>query len=267
MLKTNQLKLWLLLLSCATTFAQLDVAYFQNLQTQKVVSSDKLEWTQFGPGTAGYTEFFWCHPTDPQTIHMAPDMFNAYGSFDGGNSWQTILDYDGNPKDMSRTYDIEFSRQNANFGFATDELGGLFKTTDKGKSWQKMSFDLQKAHNEIAVDPSNDNNWFIGAGTFWDVKRNHRIKANKTGEQRPTSVTGHIYRSTNKGVTWTKITNGLPSTLSVCKIIVNPRNSNKILMAANMGVYKSSDGGIIWSDSSTGLPNNSPKDMISYYNK
>lgn len=265
MLKTKQLKFWFLFFACTSTFAQLDVPYFQKLQTEKVTSSDKLVWTQFGPGTSGYTEFFWCHPTDASTIHMAPDMFNAYGSFDGGNSWQTILDYDGNPKDMSRTYDIEFSRQNPNLGFATDELGGLFKTTDKGKSWQKQSFSLGKAHNEISVDPSNDNNWFIGAGTFWDVKRNHRTEANKTGVQRSTAVTGHIYRSTNKGASWEKITAGLPSSLSVCKILVNPKNSNKILMAANTGVYKSIDGGKTWNSSNTGLPNNAPKDMVYYY--
>ncbi|WP_281991270.1 VPS10 domain-containing protein [Aquimarina aggregata] len=256
----------LLSLIYSSSFGQLDTEYFSRLKSNTVASSDALEWVQFGPGMSGYCEFFWCHPTDPKTIHMSPDMFNAYGSFDAGKSWQTIKNYDSQDRGMGRTYDIEFSRQNPNFGFAIDERGGVYKSNDKGRTWKK-TFSIKKAHSEIAVDPSNDNNWYIGAGSWWDVKGTHRTLANPAAKLRNTAISGHIYKSTDKGKTWRKINKGLPSTLSVAKIIVDPRNSNRIIMAANTGVYRSIDKGESWSPSKTGLPNNLPKDMISYYNK
>ncbi|MDO6491055.1 MULTISPECIES: VPS10 domain-containing protein [unclassified Cellulophaga] len=250
------------------SYAQ-NTAYFNKLRTEKVISTNSVNWVQFGPGMSGYCEFFWNHPTDKNTILMAPDMFNGYGSFDGGKSWQTIKDYDGEGFDMGRTYDVEFSRQNPNLGFATDELAGLYKTTNKGRSWKKTNFNLGGAHNEIAVDPKNDNIWYIGAGTFWDSKRFHRTANDKTGGTfRPKAILGHIYKSTNKGSTWKKITNGLPAKLAVAKIIVDPTNTNNVIMAANTGLYLSSNKGESWTlAKNNGLPNNLPRDMTSHYNK
>ncbi len=261
-----QFSILLSLICSSSLFGQLDSDYFNRLNSETVKSSDAVEWTQFGPGMSGYCEFFWCHPTDPKTIHMSPDMFNAYASFDSGKSWQTMKDYDSQERNMGRTYDVEFSRQNPNFGFAIDEGGGVYRSNDKGRTW-KRTFSIKKAHSEIAVDPSNDNNWYIGAGSWWDVKGTHRTLANPAAELRRTAISGHIYKSTDKGKTWKKINNGLPSTLSVAKIIVDPRNSNRIIMAANTGVYRSIDKGESWSVSKTGLPNNLPKDMTSYYDK
>ncbi|QXP56124.1 carbohydrate-binding protein [Cellulophaga sp. HaHa_2_95] len=255
-------------LSCSSAWTQLDQNYFNKLKNEKVSSDQKLEWIQLGPGMSGYCEFFWPHPTDPKAYYMAPDMFNGYTSLDGAKSWKSFKDYDGEGADMGRTYDIEFSRQNANLGFAIDELGGLFKTTNKGRSWEKTTFNLEGAHNEIAVDPYDDNIWYIGAGTFWDVKRFHRTATDNTGgEFRPKAVLGHIYKSTNKGLNWRKIKNGLPNTLAVGKIIVDPRNTNRIIMVANTGLYISTDRGENWVKSeNNGLPNNLPRDLTSHFN-
>lgn len=81
-------------------YPQLATEYFNELKADKVISNDSLNWVQLGPGMSGYCEFFWCHPTDPTTMHMAPDMFNGYGSWDSGKSWQSIKDYDGRGFDM-----------------------------------------------------------------------------------------------------------------------------------------------------------------------
>lgn len=37
--------------------------YFEKLQTERVESTDLIEWKQIGPGTAGYCEAIWMHPT------------------------------------------------------------------------------------------------------------------------------------------------------------------------------------------------------------
>lgn len=246
--------------------AQLDTEYFNKLQTEKVISTDKLEWTQVGPGMAGYCEEFWCHPTDENVMFMSPDMYNSYGTWDNGKSWQTIKDYDETGKDMRRIQSIVFSHQDPDFGYAIDVRGELFNTTDRGRSWTFIR-DLGGKHAELAVDPSNDNNWFIGGGDFWNVKANHRKQSDLLGYVYKYSDYGQIFRSTDRGASWQKKKTDLPPTLDIGRIIVDPTNSNNIIMATNAGVYRSTNKGDNWSLSGAGLPNNLPRDMTYFYDK
>ncbi len=243
---------------------QLNQAYFQTLQTQRLSSSDTIEWAQIGPGMSGYCEEFWCHPTDENVMFMSPDMYNTYGSWDNGLSWQTIKDVDGTGKDMRRVQAIVFSHQDPNFGLAIDVRGALYQSTDQGHHWTPLGFDKGK-HSELAVDPSNDNIWYMGAGDFWNVKANQRTQAKPGGDHVYNfSDYGHVYKSSDRGRTWTKKTNGLPADLDVGRIIVDPTNGNNLIMAANAGVFRSTNQGESWSLSGTGLPNNRPRDL-SYY--
>ncbi|WP_156152584.1 T9SS type A sorting domain-containing protein [Flammeovirga sp. OC4] len=242
--------------------------FFKELQTTKLTSNNEYVWTQFGPGMSGYCEEFWCHPTDDDVLFMSPDMYNSYGSWDGGNSWHTIKDVDGSGKDMRRIQSIVFSHQDPDFGLAIDVRGHLYKSMDKGHTWQfQSSFNGGGRHSEMTVDPTDDNNWYIGAGDFWNIKANHRSQNNTLGHTYNYSAYGHIWKSTDKGNTWKKIKSGLPSNLDVGKIIVSPIDNNILLMVANSGVYKSKDQGKTWGKSAEGLPNNNPRDMVHYYDQ
>ncbi|MDO6736338.1 VPS10 domain-containing protein [Wenyingzhuangia sp. 2_MG-2023] len=250
--------------TCSLVNAQLNTTYFQKLQSQKIASSDKLEWKQFGPGMAGYCEEFWCHPTDVNVLFMSPDMYNSYGSWDNGKSWQTIKDVDGSGKDMRRIQSIIFSHQDADFGFAIDVRGELYKTLDRGRTWSFVK-NMGGKHAELTVDPTDDAIWYMGAGDFWNVKANHRKHNDLRGYVYAYADYGHVYKSTDKGVTWQKKKTGLPSTLDVGRIIVDPTNNNNVVIATNSGVYRSTNKGESWELSGAGLPNNSPRDMTSYY--
>lgn len=247
-----------------SVYSQLNTAYFQKLQSEKVASSNKLEWQQFGPGMAGYCEEFWCHPTDKNVLFMSPDMYNSYGSWDNGVSWQTIKDVDGTGKDMRRIQSIVFSHQNADFGFAIDVRGELYKTMDRGRTWTFVK-NMGGRHAELTVDATDNGIWYMGAGDFWNVKANHRKQNNLLGYVYNYADYGHIYKSTDKGVTWQKKKTGLPSTLDVGRIIVDPTNNNNVIIATNSGVYRSTNKGESWQLSGAGLPNNSPRDMTSFY--
>lgn len=248
-------------------YAQLDEAYFEKLRTEKVNSHNSVNWVQFGPGMAGYCEHFWIHPTDDNFMYQSPDMFDSYYTADGGESWKTLKDSDDTGQLMKRVRDITFSHQDENFGYAIDTRGNLLKTTDKGKNWVLQPVDFGGRHSKMVVDPTNDNNWYIGSGTFWDVKDYHRSVNNIQGHVYQYAQYGHVYKSTDKGVTWTKITAGLPSTLDVAQIVIDPTNTDRIVLIAKSGLYLSDDQGINWTKSTNnGLPNNLPKDLTSYYN-
>jgi len=239
-----------------------DKTYFDLLHKEQVETTDLVEWRQVGPGMAGYCEEFWCHPTDPNVIMMSPDMYNTYGSWDAGKSWHTVKNCSGNGKDLPRVRKFMFSYQNPAFGLAVSGGGQLYKTEDVGKSWEQIaSFNGNFA--EIAVDPANDNFWYLGSGEFWNVKANHRFKDGQTRNVRNNG----IYKSSDRGATWKKIKIGSAEDLDVGRIVVDPTNSNVIIVITNKGVFRSDDQGQSWVESAKGLPVNRPRDLDFWFDK
>ena len=114
--------------------------------------------------------------------------------------------------------------------------GGVWKTTDYGRTWQPI-FDDQPTGSigDIEVAPSDPNIIYVGSGE---------------GLQRPDLSTGDgIYKSTDAGKTWTHL--GLRDGQQIPRIAVDPRNPNKLFVAVlghpygpneERGLYRSTDG-------------------------
>jgi hypothetical protein len=168
-------------------------AFFSTLKKQRIESAPDVQWKNFGPAMSGYNEEFWTHPTDTNVMFMGPDMHVSYGTWDNGKSWHSLKDSDGLGTDMMRVIDIEFSLQNPDMGLALDWGGVIYQTNDRGRNWQQINvigsapkgrwWSQQKAFrlSELAVDPNNDNIWYVGAGDFWNVKANHKSKNKPNG--------------------------------------------------------------------------------------
>jgi photosystem II stability/assembly factor-like uncharacterized protein len=82
---------------------------------------------------------------------------------------------------------------------------GIFKTTDGGRSWRRITRGLpaddRTGAADIALDPSNPN---ILYAAMWErIRRAHNFESG--------GPNGGIYRSIDGGESWTKLTNGLPS--------------------------------------------------------
>ncbi|TAL48924.1 MAG: glycoside hydrolase [Chitinophagaceae bacterium] len=118
--------------------------------------------------------------------------------------------------------------------------GGVWKTTDYGRTWKPI-FDDQPTGSvgDVAVAPSNPNIIYVGCGE---------------GIQRPDlSVGDGVYKSTDGGKTW--INTGLKDAQQIGGIAIDPRNENKVFVAAlghpygpnaERGVYRTIDGGKTW---------------------
>jgi len=119
--------------------------------------------------------------------------------------------------------------------------GGVWKTTGAGETWFPI-FDSIKSISSIGaveVAPSDPNVVYVGTGdlnSFFDG----------TGDG--------IYKSSDAGRTWRHI--GLEGTQQITSILVHPRDSNIVLVAAlggffqtqsdARGVFRSTDGGATW---------------------
>ena len=119
---------------------------------------------------------------------------------------------------------------------------GVYKSTDGGVTWQLTLFiDENTGVSDIAIDPQSPNILYAAAyehrRTVWGY--------NGGGPD------GGLYRSTDSGNHWTKLTGGLPTgDIGRCALDIYRRNPNivyaEVQHATRGGVYRSEDKGITW---------------------
>jgi len=118
--------------------------------------------------------------------------------------------------------------------------GGVWKTNDAGRTWKPI-FDSQAIASigAIAVVPSDSSVIYVGSGEA-DMRSS-------------ISYGNGMYKSTDGGKTWMHI--GLEDSRQIGRIIVDPRDVNKVFVAAlghpygpnqERGVFRSKDGGKSW---------------------
>jgi hypothetical protein len=129
---------------------------------------------------------------------------------------------------------------------------GVFKTSDGGRTWRKLAGGLptddRTGASDIQMDPSNPNILYVG---LWErIRRPFLFESG--------GPNGGLYKSTNGGDTWTRLTAGLPAgRLGKITITIhrkNPRILSAIVEAAvtndlavpGSGIYRSEDAGATW---------------------
>jgi photosystem II stability/assembly factor-like uncharacterized protein len=122
---------------------------------------------------------------------------------------------------------------------------GVYRSTDRGATWQLVG--LQNTHriSEIVVHPTNPNTIFVAA----------------TGHLFSPGGDRGLYRSTDGGNTWQLLLSGDTPTTGASDIAINPSNPNRMyvtmwdhLRQPNLrtyggigsGIYRSDDGGNTW---------------------
>ena len=119
--------------------------------------------------------------------------------------------------------------------------GGVWKTTNAGASFKPVFDKYCQSIGAIAIDQKNPATVFAGTG--------------ESNMRNTVSIGNGLYMTTDAGDNWKKV--GLDSTEHIAKIVVDPKNSNNIYVAApgplwsdskNRGLYKSEDGGKTWNN-------------------
>jgi hypothetical protein len=126
--------------------------------------------------------------------------------------------------------------------------GGVWKTTNGGTTWKPIFDEVRVAGvGAVAVAPSDPNVVYVGTG-------------NQSGWS--FTIGKGVYKSVDAGRTWTNV--GLPHSLYIGGIVIDPRDAGTVLVAAlgprppgrgaadppvqspERGVYRSTDGGRSW---------------------
>jgi photosystem II stability/assembly factor-like uncharacterized protein len=120
---------------------------------------------------------------------------------------------------------------------------GLFKTTDGGRTWKKVLGGGEwTGVTDVAIDPRDPDRLYAAT---W--QRQRTVAAYMGG-----GPESGLYRSTDGGETWTKLTEGLPEgPMGKIGIAISPQNPDVVYAAIELerrqgAVYRSADRGASW---------------------
>ncbi len=139
-----------------------------------------------------------------------------------------------------RVSDIAINPLNPNEYYVGAASGHVWKTVNNGTTFTPI-FDNYGAYSigSIAIDPNNQHVVWVGTG--------------ENTHQRALGYGNGVYKSEDGGKSWKNM--GLKDSRQIGKILIDPRNSNVVYVAAegsvwgpggDRGLYKTTDGGQKW---------------------
>jgi photosystem II stability/assembly factor-like uncharacterized protein len=170
-----------------------------------------------------------------------------YKTVDGGSNWEKI-----GFENSERIAGIQVNPKNPNEVYVAvlgplwsdSEERGLYKTTDGGKTWNKILYvNKTTGCSDLVLDPADPN---IIYAAFWEVRRSP-WSFNSGG------INSALYKSTDGGKTFNKIHKGFPAgKLGRLAIAVSNANPNILYTVIeseqdkDKGLYRSDDAGASW---------------------
>jgi photosystem II stability/assembly factor-like uncharacterized protein len=64
---------------------------------------------------------------------------------------------------------------------------------------------------------------------------------------------GHVYRTTNSGATWTDLSANLPN-IPANAFLIDPKDEQTLYVGTDIGVFRSTNGGASWQLFNNGIP-------------
>lgn len=201
-------------------------------------------------------------PSNPSTVWVGTGEANnrqsaswgdgVYKSTDGGRTW-THMGLD----DTQAIGRIVIDPTNADVVYVAgvghlwgpNEERGLFKTTDGGKTWNKVLYvNADTGVTDVAIDPQSPTTLYAAA---------YERRRTTWGFNGGGPGSG-VYKTTDAGATWTKLTNGLPTgddgRIGLAVYRKNPNIVYALIQNANGGVFRSEDKGATWTKMSSDDP-------------
>ncbi len=203
------------------------------------------------------------HPADPNVAWVAAvgnlwapgGERGLYVTRDGGKSWSVALaapaphadrvgcgDVALDPSDPGTLYAALYARQRQPWSFtsgpdATDgkDAGGIFKSTNGGATWKKLSNGLPGSTARIGLAIHQKNPKIVYAIV-------QSSEGGTSGIEDVTSRAGGVFRSDDGGETWARRSNLNPRPFYFSQIRVDPENPERVYVLG-FALHVSEDGG------------------------
>lgn len=197
-------------------------------------------------------------PSKPSTWYLAACSGGVWKTENAGVTWKPIFDHQGSYSigclaiDPNDRFTIWVGTGENNSQRSVGYGDGLYKSTDGGRSFQKVGLENSEHIGKIVVHPNDSNTVFVAAqGPLW-----------KEGGDRG------LYKTTDGGKTWEKVLH-ISKHTGINEVHLDPQNPD-IMYASSYqrrrhtwvlidggpesGIHKSTDGGKTWRKINRGLP-------------
>jgi photosystem II stability/assembly factor-like uncharacterized protein len=186
-------------------------------------------------------------PTNPEVMYYGANRL--YKSTNRAANWSVISEDLTNGPGVNLTYGtittISVSPINPEIIYVGTDDGNVWVSSYTGMGWTLISSDLPNRWvTRVAADPFDENTVYVTfSGYRWD------------------EFLPHVFRSENKGDTWTDISGNLPE-LPVNDIIIDPENNETIYIATDAGVFSTNNLGEEWNLLGVNMPNVPVNDLV-----
>ena len=195
------------------------------------------------------------------TIYVASASGGVWRTENEGTSWEPVFDREASASigdialDPSNPDILWVGTGEANIFRSSQSGSGIYKTTDKGKTWNHLGLENSLTISRIIVHPQNSNVvWVAASGNEWTPNKERGV-----------------YKTTDGGKTWKKILY-VNELTGANDLVIHPVNPD-ILYATTWqrirkkwndprnepgydgsGIWKTTNGGEDWSPVNNGLP-------------
>lgn len=197
-------------------------------------------------------------PANPNTIYVGsgegvqrPDLSvgdGVYKSTDGGRTWAHMGLRDGqqiggmaiDPVNENRLFVAVLGHP-----YGPNKERGVYRTLDGGRTWKQVLYkDENTGAIQVTLDPVDPN---VVYADLWAARQGPWENGAWNGPE------SGLFKSTDGGETWTKLTNGLPTPaqgLGRIGFCIAPSDRNRLYATVDAGelggIYRSDDAGTSW---------------------
>ncbi|MFN8698258.1 MAG: WD40/YVTN/BNR-like repeat-containing protein, partial [Flavobacteriales bacterium] len=175
-----------------------------------------------------------------QAMEENPALFSPANQLPGNWTYIGNTSVPSNGGGAGRVNSVRSQGNSTSILYACAPGGGLWKTTNGGISWTLMNTDYLSSIgiSDMAIDPNNPNILYLATGD---------------GDAGDTYALG-VLKSTDGGATWspTGLSWTVQQTRRTSRILIDPTNSNVLIVATSNGIWRTTDAGVNWTSVQSG---------------